>query len=400
MAQHVLLAFSPATSGLLPQDRTDTSLIGSVWFFLISGQAAVMLFFVLSGFVLSWGFFEDGDPNRIARLFVKRLPRLACLVLLTSLASYLLFLAGQYHFTEAGAVSKSIWLQTFGFSGWTDAFEPSLAGAVYESIATFFVPVFTYNSVLWTMTHEFMGSIFALCLAAFLFVAMGHRRIALTAVLVPLAVLFYASLLFPFAAGVLLAFLLARYHPRVPLAVALPAVALSLYLIGFMLAQGAYAWVSWLPQRLQDNATTVLQTLGAVLLIWSVLSNATLYRALDRTVARRFGELAFALYLIHPLVIFSAGSLLYLALSARGVSAPVTLLAVSGVTLFLSVALAVPLAWIDRRWNSLLDRFLRRALTDASVDADPDQAALEPPPFTAAQNASGRNAGVVRQVDG
>ena len=142
-----------------------------------------------------------------------------------------------------------------------------------------------------------MGSIFALCLAAFLMLGLGFRRVALTALVIPFAVLFYTSLMFPFAVGVLLAFLLAQYNPRVPLVLALLSLAVAVYLLGFMLPVGTYAWVTWLPQRLESNAATVLQTLGAALLIWAILTNATLYRLLDTRVWRRFGELAFALYL-------------------------------------------------------------------------------------------------------
>lgn len=380
VTQHVLLAFSPATSGLLAQHRTDDSVVGSSWFVVMNGPAAITLFFVLSGFVLCWGFFTQGDPNRIARSFVKRLPRLAGLVILTTIGSYLLFRFGLYRFAEAAPASKSVWLQTFGFSGWTTGFQPDFETALLEGVATFFAPVYTYNGVLWTMNHELLGSFLVLALAVFLHVAMGYRRATLSSGIILVAVLGYASFLFPFVAGALLAFVMARYRPRLPILLALPMLGVGVYCLGYLLAQGSYAWVGRLPVPvpMQAYAPTVFHTCGAVLVIVAVLANGALYRRLDGAAWHAFGRISFPLYLVHPLVIFSASSALFLDLTARGNDPRVVLMAMFAATFGLSVVVSIPLAWMDVRWNAWLDETARDLLPDPVAGPGPSSSVGQP----------------------
>jgi peptidoglycan/LPS O-acetylase OafA/YrhL len=81
----------------------------------LNGHAAVALFFVLSGYVLSRRFFESGDHRILLKGAVKRWPRLMGPVLLVVLASYALFKVNFYQFEQAGAVSGSPWLINFEY---------------------------------------------------------------------------------------------------------------------------------------------------------------------------------------------------------------------------------------------------------------------------------------------
>lgn len=381
VTQHVLLAFSPATSGLLAQDRTETSIVGSAWFVLMNGPAAITFFFVLSGFVLCWALFTEGDTTRVARSFAKRLPRLAGLVVVTTVGSYLLFRYGQYHFSEAAALSGSAWLKAFGFSGWTAAFQSDLTGALSESIATFFAPVYTYNGLLWTMPHGLMGGLLVPATAVLLSVALGHRWATGGAMVVLLAaILFYANFLFPFMVGAALSFALSRYRPRLPLLLALPVLGAGLYLLGFLLPLGSYTWVSQAPPGIKDYAATLLHSAGSALLIVAVLCSAGLYRRLDRWSWRALGRISYPLFLVHPLVIFSAASALYIDLSAQGTGAAALLAAMFAITVGLSILLSVPLAWLDYRWGLWLDGTARQMFPEAPAQAAPPPPRAEVPP--------------------
>ena len=388
VTQHVLLAFSPATSGLLAADRTETSIIGSSWFVLMNGPAAITFGFVLSGFVLCWALFTEGDTNRVARSFAKRLPRLAGLVMLTTVGSYLLFRYGQYHFAEAAALSDSVWLKNFGFSGWTTDFEPSLEGALLESVATFFLPVYTYNGLLWTMQHALIGGLVGLPTAMLLSLSLGYRWATAGALAVLLvAVLLYTSFLFPFLAGAALSFVLSRYRPRLPMILALPVLGAGLYLLGFLLPMGTYTWVAQAPPALKDYAATLLHSAGSALVIVAVLCSAGLYRRLDRRIWWALGRISFPLFLVHPLVICSASSEVYLDLSAQGTGPAALLAAMFAVSFGLSILLSVPLAWLDHRWRAWLDETARQLF--------PDQAAQAAPAPPLAEVASPRNSPAV-----
>jgi peptidoglycan/LPS O-acetylase OafA/YrhL len=387
VTQHVLLAFSPGTSGLLAQDRTETSIVGSAWFVLMNGPAAITFFFVLSGFVLCWALFTEGDRNLVARRFAKRLPRLAGLVVVITIGSYLLFRYGQYHFSDAAAVSGSAWLKTFGFSGWTAEFQPDLEGALFESVATFFAPVYTYNGLLWTMQHGLIGGLFGLAVAVLLSLSLGYRWATAGAMIVLLAaVLSYASFLFPFLAGVSLAFVLSRYRPRLPMLLALPALGGGLYLLGFLLPRGSYTWVAQAPAVAQDYAATVLHSVGSALVIAAVLCSAGLYRRLDRPIWWALGRISYPLFLVHPLVIFSASSALYLDLSAQGTGPAALLAAMFAISFGLSIILSVPLAWLDSRWCAWLEETARQLFPDgaAQVTPQPSRAEEAPPQRSAA----------------
>jgi peptidoglycan/LPS O-acetylase OafA/YrhL len=64
---HFILGFLPQYHGVLAGTNGSQALIGSVFFAFINGTAAVVLFFVLSGFVLSYKFFlyNNMSYNRI-----------------------------------------------------------------------------------------------------------------------------------------------------------------------------------------------------------------------------------------------------------------------------------------------------------------------------------------------
>ena len=79
VAWHTSLGFYPGLSGIFRGFDVNQSLQGSPLYTLINGTAAVVFFFVLSGYVLSRGFLTSGDLNILKRNAIKRLPRLAFL---------------------------------------------------------------------------------------------------------------------------------------------------------------------------------------------------------------------------------------------------------------------------------------------------------------------------------
>lgn len=138
IVHHFFLGFAPQVTGLLPELRTPSSIIGNWYYVFFSGDAAVNFFFVLSGFVLCWSYFHSKDQASLKRSIIKRWPRLAGPVLVTTMVSYCLFKLDAFHFSEAAQLTKSPWLATFAFAGWTPEFEPNIFKAMIQGLTTFF----------------------------------------------------------------------------------------------------------------------------------------------------------------------------------------------------------------------------------------------------------------------
>jgi hypothetical protein len=67
VAWHFVYAFLPQRIGIVPSFDPGSGLVGSPVFALLNGPGAVMLFFVLSGYVLPIGYFRSGRVEVVLR---------------------------------------------------------------------------------------------------------------------------------------------------------------------------------------------------------------------------------------------------------------------------------------------------------------------------------------------
>lgn len=344
---HACLAFAPHLSGIFPHIPAEQSLAGSPLFVSINGSAAVVLFFVLSGFVLTKKSLDLNTASPVLEQAAKRYPRLMPPVLISILVSWLLFRLDLYSFEAAAEISGSPWLKRFGYAYQTP-FHVDFSGALNQGVwRTFLKGESFYNSSLWTMRIEFFGSFLVF---AGTVVIIGIQRIrkslapvgvALTLLLAALAPRYYLT----FALGLTLAFLTSPLSPirlpnRSPLARAMLA-ALGLVLLGFSQPMGFYSLFGRLDALHVNSA-------GALLLISAVYDMDLGQRI--RRASRMLGALSFPIYLIHVPIICSAGSSLYLAASQSRAAAVLTIVAcVSG-----SAVAALPLVWLNTVWVARL----------------------------------------------
>jgi len=159
-----MLAFFPRSHGLLNPDEPG-SLFGTPLFALINGSAAVVLFFVLSGFVLTVRAFEVEAAKPLIYGSVKRWPRLMFPVLIVNLVSGVL--AGWHLYTNSAAAPLvgSTWL-TFFAQNPPPTWHAVRAAAEEGGVTTFLLGNAFYNNSLWTMYYEFFGSYLAFAVAA------------------------------------------------------------------------------------------------------------------------------------------------------------------------------------------------------------------------------------------
>lgn len=371
LVHHFFLGFSPSTTGLLPSARVPDSFVGQPFFVFFNGTGAVGFFFTLSGFVLCWSYFKREDQRKLLIGFVKRLPRLAGIVTLTTVTSWALFKLDLYHFEAASKASGSPWLASFAYAGWTSTFRPSFVTAFAQGVTTFFTGEVQYNTNLWTMRHEFFGSMIVYMLAPFIAVGLGYRYRLYVAIVLSLSAGYYSQYLFPFIAGAFLSSLLARKEVALSKATSVVLIAVGLYVLGYIIPEKSYRWVAFVLPVSAGAREVCMHTLGALAIIFGTMANRQVFEALNGRFFRLIGQLSFPLYLIHTLVICSLSSWVYLLMTSSSFNVFAVLLVTFVVTALASMIAAVLLWRIDDWWvfrvNSVVQKLVQAQVLDLNA---------------------------------
>ena len=361
---HSLLAFAPSAAGVTA-DSAGQSLKISPAFVAFNGRAAVYLFFVLSSYVLVKRYYFSRKPEDLLFGAAKRLPRLAGPVLVTVIASCIVFKLDLYSFADAAAITRSGWLAAFGdtatvlsseTANFSDAF---MQGAWW----TFIAGDNSYDSSLWTMTFEFWGSLLAFILAPIVFFLHDRSRLLCwCAVGVGMVLAWQVSFVFVAFAASLSLYPLLSSRLRLNAWTRGLLVAASLLLLGY----GGYGVGAYRPLAMLEFdglSLNLRQACVAVpaslMLVYAVLSMESPPSWLSSKAARLVGDLSFPLYLVHVPVICSLGSWALLVSGSAALGAAAAMLG--------SVLVALPLVvfnnWWVRALNSLFDRCRRGAVT-------------------------------------
>lgn len=267
---------------------------------VLDGTFSVYLFFALSGYVLSVGFFSTGRRAIVVDLALRRYLRLTIPIVVISAGAMLLMMAGCMKNIEAGRASGSThWLSTFF------AFEPSVMDMLDFSLRRVYwdpSPITSYNSSLWTMPVEMQGSILVF---AFLLLAgkSRFRRAAGHALFLSFTY-WHTSPFFAMAIGVVIAdFSGSILHNK------LRRSAHAKFMVVILLVA---AFTAAALRREVQEVRLLSACAGAV--IYAVLISAGLQRMLTTPLSLWLGKISFSLYLVHIVVICSFTSWLYLTL--------------------------------------------------------------------------------------
>ncbi len=121
---------------------------------LFSGNFAVRLFLVMSGYVLCLGYFWTRDKDRLISSACKRYFRLVPPILISNLLIVIFMMAGFYQNTAVSELTGSPWLAGF------NRCEPDLWSSVKEALfGCFLFGDNQYNGVLWTIPFLFLGAL-------------------------------------------------------------------------------------------------------------------------------------------------------------------------------------------------------------------------------------------------
>lgn len=365
VVHHFILGFHPSLSGILPNTRTDYSIVGSPLFTVINGTGAVFYFFTLSGFVLSWGYFNSPNSRKLVWDALRRWPRLAGPTTIICALSAALFQTGAYYYREAGELSGSSWLKTFGGSSFYDTI-PSFSTAIWQGLTTFVSGHYAMNTNLWTMVYEYYGSLIVFVLCP-LFLKLKSRWLLVVAALLcagSLAVNTFPQSLdklgfkfvVPFIVGMTIAKLLSTSKAKFSLPTSAGMVALGLYFLGYYEPIDYYSWAAPITHVLSPKTVSiVIFSIGSGSIILATMGNTRLFLSMDNAFMRYLGRISFPIYLVHLLVLGSVSSWLYIEIFRSGG------VALFATTLAFCIALSLPLAAFDEWWVKKVRLFFERA---------------------------------------
>lgn len=317
---HFSYAFYPAlTTGNLKLAHTtlEPLIYGSVFGFLYSGTFAVAIFFVLSGFVLSIGYFKTGSESIVRKLAMARYLRLMVPALASILVAYLFIKLGFSRFPDfVAGITGSEWLGRF----WN--VDPSSISVVKNGVVDIFMGTgSTFNNVLWTMHTEFFGSF-----AVFAFLMFFAKYKLRWAVYIGLMLATFNTWFLPFMLGMLLADMYAHgYLERLR----------RVYII-VLLGLGGVFLGSFPNSRVSGTLFEPLTklhldlivgsgidyrilyfTIGATMVVMTVLLGKSLARLLSLPKIAVLGKYTFALYLTHLIVLYVFACTVFSALQVQ-----------------------------------------------------------------------------------
>lgn len=359
---HFAFGFLPERIGIVPPFDPEAGLVGHPAFALIDGPGAVMLFFVLSGYVLPLGYFRSGRADVVLRAVAKRWFRLAGLTVTAAVVSYLLFRFGLYHYREAASFTQSDWLRSFGGGDVGGRLEPSLLDALLEgSVFAFLRNADVYDPVLWTMRDELFGSLLTFGLCMLLWRCRATFGVLLL-VIAAAATQWLDPRLVAFVAGLALSWANARGVLSIHRWVAPVCLVAGVMLFGYLEPRGLYAPFGFLHNRSSWRYDQIwLHTIGGVLLIAGLLGSEWAGRVLASAVGRLLGRLSFPVYLFHFPLLCSLSCWLFLAVRpALPHEAALAVAALGTMPALLAVGYAF--ARVDEIWLAQVNRVAQRVI--------------------------------------
>ena len=261
--------------------------------FLFSGTGAVYIFFVLSGFILTYACMKNGDPlNAASKMLVARYIRLGIPVFFSIVLTY-------FALSFLGSDSVTLpWISSFTVEGKT--FSQMIFNATFGSII---LGDSSFNWVIWTMQIEFYGSVIVFLLAPFLITIRGMYPACLIAA-------FIISIYFPNKLGYGYAsFLIGIYLYKAKNIGTINAYVM--FVIGLLLC--GYSKLSPIYDPLRSVFNHALEVvdinyyyffnmIGGVLIVTSIVKSKILCNVFEHKIVVWLGKVSFSAYLLQMMV--------------------------------------------------------------------------------------------------
>lgn len=339
---HLSLSFFPFLHHF-DSSEVSTSVIQSFFYhspfaFWYSGTAAVFLFFVLSGFVLSYAILRKPEQakSKIKSMLIKRYPRLAIPALISCLMVWIVF-----NTLQIDSSQMKVWFQAYVNQ------DISLKLAVYEgTIGSFLFAESSVNWVLWTMHIELIGS---LVLFLLLYIYQFNRTAFFIASLVlpSLALFLKGEGFFLGISSFVIGIYYYLYGKQLSSLTAIVLFFFGLYLAGAHNQSVSYQWIySFLGERTYEYSNF----LAGVFIIYSILMSPQLSKVLDHPILVWLGKISFSVYLLHLIVLYVVGVPIFNCLLSLGLQYATSAIIASIVFIALTL-------WVSEYYSRWIDQF-------------------------------------------
>jgi peptidoglycan/LPS O-acetylase OafA/YrhL len=312
--QHLVLTFYPSAAfgitmiwGVKSNYHHPIELFfsASPFIMLYSGRLAVIIFFILSGFVLSYKFMRKKEKLILIESIIRRYFRLTIPIAFSCVLTYFFMKIGWLFNKDMYKITYSPWI-----SHWNQ-FAPNFAKVLHESFINVYSSGSAYNSSLWTMQYELNGSflVFFSLFSYFIFSRKSHIY------------LFYGLLCLIFFLNnkfFMICFLLGIILCELFVSDSLPqiknkinSVLLSIvcvYLCSFPYVtdiKGTMWGILYTDLLDRDSMANFYYITGAFLLIYLILISKRLQDLFSTPFARFLGKISFSMYIMHLLIILS-----------------------------------------------------------------------------------------------
>lgn len=293
------------------------------------GYSAVMVFFFISGYVITYNFFKQND-NNIASSVFRRYFRLTIPVFFSCLIVYILLKLHLFFGVEASPLSLSPTLNTY-FNCDADFIE-MIKLVLYNMYLGADLEILNcYNGVLWMMGYLFIGFILVYSVLAIFGRANQKLRFIVYIIFVALS---HKSCLLAFALAMILCDLdinnVLQKMNKIGIFLILLA---GIYFLSFRSHDfPLYSYFSlwFLP--------FFYNIIGAFLLFFAIHRSAFLIKILSTKIPLYLGKISFSIYLTHSIIVVSLSCYLYILLrSTLNVSYNLSFFITSAITIIVTI---------------------------------------------------------------
>ncbi|MBS5660834.1 MAG: acyltransferase [Clostridiales bacterium] len=364
---HFLLIFYPGTysGNAVPSHmiaKLDIYLAQSPFASLFNGNFLVCIFCVVSAVSISYSIFRRTDLNRLSRSMIKRFPRLALPLFVTSLLVYFMIKLSLFENDAAVRITQSWWLDLYYKN------DPELWQVFRTSfIDVWFVGNSEFSTAFWMLKYIFYGSF-----ATYILSIMAwnkNKKILFVYLLTAVAFLLLDNLIFNFILGTILGYFISNeMKPPHSKTIGVLLILLGMFLGGYPTGISPDNVYRFFPVVLKEvKPYFVYHSIGAFLMV------AGLYyldlKLLKRRLFLFLGKISYAVYLLHIPVLFSFSTKLFVCLYSNNGHYQLN----SVVVFILSLLLLCGVAFlfyitVERGCYFLIDKILNKLSIQTEAD--------------------------------